>query len=90
MKRTLMLTGETALEVGRPGGPLEEASVPDDLWEQTAPNNMCARSFVRLMRDLVVVLDGLRAAGDPATFYDGLSVQRVMDAVRAGRGVRLD
>src|SRR5439155_1098699 len=50
---TLVLTGETTLEVGRSGGPLEDASVPDDLWEQTVPNNMWARSFVRLMRVLV-------------------------------------
>jgi predicted dehydrogenase len=87
---TLVLTGETTLEVGRPGGPLEDASVPDDLWEQTVPNNMWARSFVRLMRDLVAELDGQPAAGQPATFYDGLAVQRVMDAVRDGRGARLD
>ena len=87
---TLVLTGETTLEVGRSGGPLEDASVPDDLWEQTVPNNMWARSFVRLMRDLVALLDGRRAAGEPATFYDGLAVQRVMDAVRDGRGARLD
>ena len=87
---TLVLTGETSLEIGRPGAPLEDASVPDDLWEQTAPNNMWARSFVRLMRDMVAVLEGRPAAGEPATFYDGLAVQRVMDAVRDGRGARLD
>jgi len=87
---TLVLTGETTLEIGRAGGPLEDASVPDDLWEQTAPNNMWARSFVRLMRDVVAVLDGRSAAGQPATFHDGLAVQRVMDAVRDGRGARLD
>src|SRR5439155_1563888 len=81
---TLVLTGETSLEIGRPGGPLEDASVPDDLWEQTAPNNMWARSFVRLMRDMVAVLEGRPAAGEPATFYDGLAVQRVMEAVRDG------
>ena len=87
---TLVLTGETTLEIGRPGAPLEDASVPDDLWEKTVPNNMWARSFVRLMRDLVAVLEGGRAAGEPATFHDGLAVQRVMDAVRHGRGARLD
>src|SRR5439155_1184133 len=86
---TLLLTGETTLEVGHLGGPLEDTSVPDDLWEQTAPNNMWARSFVRLMRDVVAVLDGRPAAGEPATFYDGLAVQRVMDAVRDGRCARL-
>jgi hypothetical protein len=51
---------------------------------------MWARSFVRLMRDVVTVLEGRPATGEPATFYDGLAVQRVMDAVRDGRGARLD
>jgi predicted dehydrogenase len=87
---TLVLTGETRLEIGRAGTALEDASVADDLWEKTSPNNMWARSFVRLMRDLAAELEGRPAAGDPATFRDGLAVQRVMDAVRAGRGVRLD
>jgi predicted dehydrogenase len=87
---TLVLAGETKLGIGRPGASLEDISVPDELWEQTVPNNMWARSFVRLMRDLVGVLEGKPASGEPATFYDGLAVQRVMDAVRAGRGVRLD
>jgi len=36
---------------------------------------MWARSFVRLMRDVVAVLDGRSAAGQPATFHDGLAVQ---------------
>src|SRR2546422_11397481 len=48
---TLVLTGETTLEVGRPGGPLEDASVPDDLWEQTAPNHIGGRSLVRVVPD---------------------------------------
>jgi predicted dehydrogenase len=87
---TIVLTGETRLEVGRAGAPLEDASVPDDLWDKTSPNNMWARSFVRLMRDLVGVLEGRPATGEPATFNDGLVVQRVMDAVRAGRSTRLD
>ncbi len=87
---TLVLTGETTLEMGQPGAALEDVSVADDLREKTQPNNMWARSLVRLMRDLVDVLGGRPAAGDPATFHDGLAVQRVMDAVRAGRGVRLD
>lgn len=87
---TLVLTGETRLDIGRPGAPLEDVSVADDLWDQIQPNNMWARSFVRLMRDLVDVLAGRPAAGEPATFRDGLAVQRVMDAVRAGRGARLD
>jgi predicted dehydrogenase len=87
---TLMLTGETKLEIGRRAGELEDISVADDLWERTTPNNMWARSFVRLMRDLVDVLAGRPATGEPATFHDGLAVQRVMDAVRAGRGARLD
>ena len=89
---TLVLTGETKLEIGRrvSGGELEDISVPDDLWERIMPNNMWARSFVRLMCDLVDVLDGRPATGEPATFHDGLAVQRVMDAVRAGSGARLD
>jgi len=87
---TLVLTGETRLEVGRPGKPLTDASATDELWERTTPNNMWARSFVRLMRDLVAVLQGRPATGTPATFHDGWAVQRVMDAVRAGSSVRLD
>jgi len=87
---TLVLTGETRLEVGRPGKPLTDASATDELWERTTPNNMWARSFVRLMRDLVAVLEGRPATGTPATFHDGWAVQRVMDAVRAGSSVRLD
>ena len=87
---TLVLTGETKLEIGRAGAPLEDASVPDELWDQTTPNNMWARSFVRLMRDLVAELSGHPATGMPATFADGLAVQRVMDAVRAAAGPRLD
>src|SRR5690349_7157287 len=87
---TLVLTGETRLEVGRSGTPLADASAVDELWEQTTPNNMWARSFVRLMRDLVAVLEGRPATGAAATFRDGWAVQRVMDAVRAGSGVRLD
>ncbi len=87
---TLVVTGETQLEMGRAGAALEDVSAADDLWEKTSPNNMWARSFVRLMRDLADELEGRPAAGEPATFHDGLVVQRVMDAVRAGRGVRLD
>ena len=87
---TLVLTGETRLEIGRRVAELEDISVPDDLWERTSPNNMWSRSFVRLMRDLVGVLDGRPATGEPATFHDGLAVQRVMDAVRAPSGARLD
>ena len=49
---TLLLSGETKLELGKPGGPLEDVSAPDDLWEKVKPNNMWARSFVRLMRDV--------------------------------------
>ncbi|HYK81629.1 MAG TPA: Gfo/Idh/MocA family oxidoreductase [Gemmatimonadales bacterium] len=87
---TLVLTGETTLQLGRAGAPLEDISIPDELAAQVTPNTMWARSFVRLLRDLVGVLDGRPAAGEPATFADGLAVQRVMDAVRAGGGVRLD
>ena len=89
---TIVVTGETRLELGlaRGGGPLDDVSAPDDLWEKTKPNNMWARSFVRLLRDMVQVIGGAQAAGEPATFRDGWQVQRVLDAVRGGRGVRLD
>lgn len=87
---TLVLTGETTLEVGRPGAALEDISVRDELWERTAPNNMWARSFVRLMRDLVGAIGARPPEGEPATFADGLAVQCVMDAVRRGGGTRLD
>jgi len=87
---TLLLSGETKLELGKPGGPLEDISAPDDLWEKTKPNNMWARSFIRLLREMVEVMRGGAAQGEPATFRDGWQVQRVLDAIRGGRGVRLD
>ena len=87
---TLVVTGETKLELGRPGTPLEDVSVADDLWERIAPNNMWARSFVRLMRDLVRAIQGEAPEGTPPTFRDGYAVQRVLDAVRAGAARPLD
>ncbi len=87
---TLLLSGETKLELGKPGGPLEDISAPDDLWEKTKPNNMWARSFVRLMREMVQVIRGGAPQAEPATFRDGWQIQRVLDAIRGGRGVRLD
>jgi predicted dehydrogenase len=87
---TLLVSGETTLEFGKAGGPLEDISVADDLWEQTKPNNMWARSFVRLMREMVSVIRGGTPTGEPATFRDGWQVQRVLDAIRGGRGVQLD
>jgi predicted dehydrogenase len=87
---TLLVTGETKLEFGKAGGPLEEISASDDLWEKTKPNNMWARSFVRLMREMVRVINGAEPEGEPATFKDGWQVQRVLDAVRGGGGIRLD
>jgi predicted dehydrogenase len=89
---TLVLSGETTLEIGPAGGggALENASMADDLWERTTPNNMWARSFVRLMRDLVGELAGRPRTGEPATFRDGLAVQRVMDEIRACPSARLD
>jgi len=87
---TLMLSGETKLELGKPGGPLEDISAPDDLWEKTKTNNMWARSFVRLLREMVHVIGGGTPQGEPATFRDGWQVQRVLDAIRGGRGVQLD
>ena len=87
---SFVLTGETKLEQGRPGGALEDVSAPDDLLGKLPVNNMWARSFVRLMRDLVGVLQGRAPQGSPATFGDGLAVQRVLDAVRAGGATPLD
>jgi predicted dehydrogenase len=88
---TLLLTGETKLELAKGNGsPLEDISAPDELWEKTKTNNMWARSFVRLMREMVGVIRGGVPQGEPATFRDGWQVQRVLDAVRGGRGVQLD
>jgi predicted dehydrogenase len=87
---SLVLTGEHQLQIGKAGGQLEDITQPDDLWEKTTPNNMWARSFVRLMRDLVPVLGGGAPAGTPATLQDGWRIQRIMDAVRTGVGARLD
>jgi predicted dehydrogenase len=87
---TLLLTGETKLEFGRAGSPLEDISVADDLSEKLRPNNMWARSFVRLLREMTRAISGDSAQAEPATFRDGWQVQRVLDAVRGGRGVRLD
>ena len=81
---TLVVTGETGLEIGKAGRPLENVSAPDDLWGQVSPNNMWARSFVRLMRDLVRTTLGVPPEDQPATFRDGWEVQRVLDAVRKG------
>ena len=87
---TLLLSGETKLELGKPGGPVEDISAPDDLFGKTKPNNMWARSFVRLLREMVNVIRGGAPQGEPATFRDGWQVQRVLDAIRGGRGVQLD
>lgn len=90
---TLLLTGETKLELGKSagGGPLEDISAPDDLWEKTKPNNMWARSFVRLLREMVRRVQGSAPDGEPATFRDGWQVQRVLDAIRSRGGtVQLD
>ncbi|MGE5143555.1 MAG: Gfo/Idh/MocA family protein [Acidobacteriota bacterium] len=87
---TLVLTGETRLELGKRGGPLEDVSVPDDLSGKTPVNNMWARSFVRLMRDLVATIGGARPEGEPAAIRDGWQIQRVLDAVRAGGCTPLD
>jgi predicted dehydrogenase len=88
---TLLLSGETKLELGKAGGgPLEDVSVADELSDTMRPNNMWARSFVRLLREMTRVISGDSPQGEPATFRDGWQVQRVLDAVRGGRGVRLD
>lgn len=87
---TLVLTGESRLEIGKPGGPLADISVADDLSGKTAVNNMWARSFVRLMRDLVATIGGARLEGEPAAIRDGWQIQRILDAVRAGGCTPLD
>jgi predicted dehydrogenase len=87
---TFVLTGETKVEQGRAGAPLEDVSAPDDLTGQLPVNNMWARSFVRLLRDMVGVIGGSAPQGTPADFRDGLAIQRVMDAVREGRSAPLD
>jgi hypothetical protein len=51
---------------------------------------MWARSFVRLMRDLVATIGGARPTGEPAGVRDGWRIQRVLDAVRAGGTTPLD
>ena len=87
---SLVATGETRLEIGKAGAPLEDVSAPDDLMGKLPVNNMWARSFVRLARDLVHVIGGAAPEGTPATFRDGWIVQRVLDAVRAGVAAPLD
>jgi predicted dehydrogenase len=87
---TLLLTGETKLEIGKAGGPFEDISIPDDLIGQTTVNNMWARSFVRLMRDFAGVIMGAAPTGEPAGFRDGWQIQRVLDALRSGPGTPLD
>lgn len=87
---TIQLTGETKLEMAKAGAPLTDVTAPDDLWERTKPNTMWARGFVRLMRDFARVAGGAPPEGEPATFADGLVVQRVLDAVRRGGASRLD
>ncbi|HKC48116.1 MAG TPA: Gfo/Idh/MocA family oxidoreductase, partial [Gemmatimonadales bacterium] len=67
---TIALSGETRLEIGKPGGPLEDVSVPDDLSGKTSVDNMWARSFVRLTRDLAATIGGAPTAGEPATIRD--------------------
>jgi predicted dehydrogenase len=87
---SLVLSGEDRLEIGRPGAALEEISVADDLSGRTTVNNMWARSFVRLARDLVATIGGAKPEGEPAGFRDGWRTQRVLDALRAGDGTPLD
>lgn len=87
---TLVLTGEGRLEIGRSGAALEDISVADSLAGRTTVNNMWARSFVRIARDLVSVIGGNRPEGEPAGFRDGWRVQRVLDALRTGRPAPLD
>ena len=87
---SLVATGETRLEIGKVGASLEDVSAPDDLMGKLPVNNMWARSFVRLARDLVRTIGGTMPEGTPATFRDGWIVQRVLDAVRGGVAAPLD
>jgi predicted dehydrogenase len=87
---SLVLTGEGRLEIGKPGAPLEDITVPDDLTGKTTVNNMWARSFVRLARALVATIDGAGPEGEPAGLRDGWQIQRVLDAVHAGGDTPLD
>jgi len=86
----LVITGETKLQLGRGGASPEDVIVTDDLMGRTQPNSMWARGFVRLLRDFARAAQGTPPEGEPATFADGLAVQRVLDAVRAGGCARLD
>src|SRR2546426_749799 len=87
---SLVTTGETRLEIGKAGAPLEDVSAPDALMGKLPVNNMWARSFVRLARDLVRVIGGAAPEGTPASFRDGWIVQRGLDAVRARVAAPLD
>jgi predicted dehydrogenase len=87
---SIQLTGEASLEFAKAGAPSETLAVVDDLKDRTKPNTMWARGFVRLMRDFVRVCGGAPPEGQPATFADGLVIQRVLDAVRHGGAARLD
>src|SRR5574341_716054 len=86
---TLVVDGEHQLFLGKPGGALEEISVPDPHWGKTTPNSMWARSFVKLLEDVVGrVREGGRGKREgwiAATFEDGLAIQRVLDAVGGPR-----
>jgi predicted dehydrogenase len=81
--------GRDKARARKPGGPLRTYPRPM-ISEKVRPNNMWARSFVRLLRDMVRVIGGEAPQAEPALFRDGWQVQRVLDAVRGGRGVRLD
>ena len=87
---TMVLTGETKLEIAKAGGAFEDISAVDELWQRTTPNNMWARSFVRLLQEMAAVIAGRAEGRDAAGFRDGWQVQRVLDAVRAGVGTTLD
>src|SRR5205809_810107 len=87
---TCAVSGPAARSSRSRGAPLEDVSAPDDLMGKLPVNNMWARSFVRLARDLVRTIGGAAPEGAPATFRDGWIVQRVLDAVRAGVAAPLD
>jgi predicted dehydrogenase len=83
---TLVLDEADRLWGARHGEPLAELTEPESLTASPGMNYvpLWGLSFIRLVEHLVpAVLDGAPVA-PTATFDDGLAVQRVMDAIRAG------
>jgi len=88
---TLLLSGETQLELGNPAG----GSVRRHLGPRRSLGEDEAQQHVgAIVRAAAARHDPCdprwHAEGEPATFRDGWQVQRVLDAIRGGRGVQLD